>query len=869
MRVRPLLVLGALLALAIAPAPALAAPKKAQIRFTATTFSVVESAGTFNLVVQRAGNTSVTASANIAIDPASTATGGGVDYTYSGPSTVTFNPGQVQQTIPVTIVDNTTTEAANKRIVFRLSGASPSGTQLKNNPATVTIIDNEGPGTLDFSSSAYSVVESAGVATVTVNRSGATNLALSVDYATAGSTATPAADYTPISPAKTLAFAPGEITKSFQVQLTDDSAAESAESVNLVLSNPKNLSGGAAPQLGPNSPAVLTINDDDVSTFSFASSLYSVNENDPAGATITVKRSGATNIAASVDYATSNDTASGSDYTPTSGTLNFAAGETSKAFSVAVTNDGTSEANETVNLTLSHAGTAVATSLLSIIDNDNPKGSVQLSDVSYEVNESDSTVAVTVTLSHPVDADVTVHYATADGSAAAGSDYTATSGTLTFAGNLTNGGVGETQKTFTVPLTDDDSAEDDETFDVTLSSVAPALSATAGAPGTATITIADNDPPGELDFAAVRYDVNETAGQASVTVRRLGGTNGTVTVDYATGDGSATAGYDYTPTSGTLTFGHGEVSKTINVPIAHDGRGETTETINVMLSNPGGGSDVGPNNAAVIGIADDGESGPFALNASSYDVGEAEALVTIMVSRSGGSLGGPVTVDYATSDGSATAGVDYTAASGSLTFGPGETSKSFTVAVVNDSSHEDSEAFHVVLSNAGGGAALGTPAAASVAITDDDAAPTGAAPGADTAPPAQKPLETTPGNPGPDGSQTTAPDKQAPKVTLSAKKIQKAFKAKLLVLVASCDENCKLAVVAKVGKGRKALALGKASISSARGFKAKLKIRLSKKSLAKLAKVLNGGKAKITVTVVARDAAGNVGKAARAISVRR
>src|SRR5215208_8373557 len=158
MRVRPLVVLGALLALAIAPAPALAAPKKAQIRFTATTFSVVESAGTFNLVVQRAGNTSVTASANIAIDPASTATGGGVDYTYSGPSTVTFNPGQVQQTIPVTIVDNTTTEAANKRIVFRLSGASPSGTQLKNNPATVTIIDNEGPGTLDFSSSADSVV---------------------------------------------------------------------------------------------------------------------------------------------------------------------------------------------------------------------------------------------------------------------------------------------------------------------------------------------------------------------------------------------------------------------------------------------------------------------------------------------------------------------------------------------------------------------------------------------------------------------------------------------------------------------------------------------------------------------------------------
>ena len=97
-------------------------------------------------------------------------------------------------------------------------------------------------------------------------------------------------------------------------------------------------------------------------------------------------------------------------------------------------------------------------------------------------------------------------------------------------------------------------------------------------------------------------------------------------------------------------------------------------------------------------------------------------MVTITVTRSGGSLGGPVTVDYATSDGTATAGSDYTAVNGTLTFGPGEAGKSFTVPVTSDSTHEGDETFQVTLSNAGGGASIGSPAGATVTITDDDAA---------------------------------------------------------------------------------------------------------------------------------------------------
>jgi Calx-beta domain len=145
-----------------------------------------------------------------------------------------------------------------------------------------------------------------------VNRIGATNLKLSVDYATQAAPANPATagnDYAPITPPRTLTFNVGEVSKTIQVAIPDDPNSEGPENVDLVLSNPKNLTAGAAPQIGPSGPAGLTINDDDVSTFKFSASAYSVHEDDSSGhATITVDRTGATNLPASVNYSTSNGT---------------------------------------------------------------------------------------------------------------------------------------------------------------------------------------------------------------------------------------------------------------------------------------------------------------------------------------------------------------------------------------------------------------------------------------------------------------------------------------------------------------------------------------------------------------------------------
>ena len=775
--------------MSLVPAVAEAAPKKVMLKFSSTGYSVSENAGTFNVTVQRTGNTRVAASVQYSDNGTGTATGGGVNYSFTG-GTLNFAAGETSKTFPVTIVDNGTANPPNKTVVFKLSGATPAGSQIKTTTSTLTIIDNEGPGTLDFSSSTYTVLEGGGLATVTVNRIGASNLKLSVDYATQAAFTNPASpifDYTSISPAQTLTFNPGEMSKTFQVAIADDSDAESPENVGLVLSNPMNLSGGAAPQLGPNGPAQLTINDDDVSTFSFSAPAYVVQEDAAAGhATITVNRGGATNIPASVNYATSNGTATaGSDYTAASGTLNFAAAETTKTFDVDITNDGSSEANETVNLTLTSGPTTLATSLLSIVDNDNAKTSIQLSSPVYDVNEADGTATVTVTLSHAVDADVTVDYATADGTAAAGSDYTDTNGTLTFSGNLTGGGpgTGETSKTIQIPVTQDPDPEDPETLALTLSNAQSGAFAVLGAPATGTVTIADDDPAGQIDFESLHYDVDETDGYATVTVQRTGGVGGEVSVDYATSDGTATEGSDYAAATGTLNWAAGDsTDKTFTVPVTWDGRGEAPESVNLALTNPGGGADLGPNSVAVITIGDDGASGPLVLTSNSYSVGEGDAVVTITVTRSGGSLGGPVTVDYATSAGSATAGSDYADASGTLTFGPGEASKSFTVPVTSDSAHEGDETFQVALSHAGGGASLGSPAGATVTITDDDAGP-----------------PAPPGNPPTGGEPPVFTPSGNLALTLRGRKTQKlrARRARL-TLSATCSADCTLRLGGKI-----------------------------------------------------------------------
>jgi hypothetical protein len=109
---------------------------------------------------------------------------------------------------------------------------------------------------------------------------------------------------------------------------------------------------------------------------------------------------------------------------------------------------------------------------------------------------------------------------------------------------------------------------------------------------------------GTLQFSAPTYTATEGGAGATITVTRTGGGNGTFTVHYATSNGTAHAGTDYTATSGTLTFNPGVTSKTFTIPILNDGVADGNETVNLTLSGPTGGAALGSPSAAVLTITE-------------------------------------------------------------------------------------------------------------------------------------------------------------------------------------------------------------------------------------------------------------------------
>jgi parallel beta-helix repeat protein len=480
-----------------------------------------------------------------------------------------------------------------------------------SNTATVNITVDpiQSTGEFSFSQSNFNVNEDGGTATITVLRSNGATGAASVSYRTdvfAGTNAaTEGGDYNATS--GTLDFADGEVTKTFTVAIHNDTLNEGDELVSLVLSAPT-----SGTTLGTQSTATLTIVDDDgVPSVQFSEPSYTVNEG-ATTATITVNRVSGGSNAFSVNYSTSDlpdGATAGDDYQSiNAANLNFAAGEDSKTFTVAILDDTLFEANEALSLQLSNPiGATLAaqhTATLTINDNDS-QPRLQFSSATYREDENSTTATITVTRSGGTNSGISVQYATSNGTATA-ADYTATSGTLHF-------GAGQTEQTFTVTLAEDSLFEGDETIGLTLSN---AVGAVLGTPGTAELTITDNDGPPVVQFSSVAYSVTEGTAEAIITVNRTGGSNGGVTVAYNTTTGAATPGADFTATSGVLTFEAGETSRTFTIPITDDFEVEGAETINLELTNAGGGATLGTLTTAVLTI-NDNDTPPCASDVTS------------------------------------------------------------------------------------------------------------------------------------------------------------------------------------------------------------------------------------------------------------
>ena len=541
-----------------------------------------------------------------------------------------------------------------------------------------------------------------------------------VDYATRDGTARAGSDYTATS--GTLTFAPGDTAKTVSVPVTDDAVQDTPETLTLRLSNAVPPYDTTSVDWGSEEQGVLVV--DSVATGTIRNTedqaeprTVSVSDASAAegdAAVFTVSLSAASDGEVTVDYATSDGTAAaGSDYTATSGTLAFQAGEVTKTISVPITEDAEDDGGETFTLTLSNAsgaglGDGEATGTIR-----NTKAAAELSAdfpesayTSKRHKGSDDRPQVVVAFSEAV----------------ASFDKNTPSVTVTGASGLsvqthTEDGLDNAYVFFMTP---------DGDGDVTFTLVADAPCASGGictAGGTvltqvpAALTVPGPDAEtGSLSVADAEATEEEDAAlEFVVTLDPAAGD--AVTVDYATSDGTATAGEDYTATSGALAFTAGEVTKTISVPITDDAEDDGGETFTLTLSNASG-ADLG--DATATGTINDDDDSLPAVGVSDASAAEGDA-VAFTVSLSAAS-DGEVTVEYATSDGTAAAGSDYTAESGTLTFAANETSKTVSVATTDDSVDEDDETFTLTLSNASG-ADLGD-ATATGTINDNDVATT-------------------------------------------------------------------------------------------------------------------------------------------------
>ena len=338
---------------------------------------------------------------------------------------------------------------------------------------------------------------------------------------------------------------------------------------------------------------------------------------------------------------------------------------------------------------------------------------VTLTTSSTAMAETGGSVTLTATADVAPGSDLTVPI-TYTGTATSGGDYSG-AGDITILNGATTG-------TVVLSASSDTTDDDAETIIATIDNVLIS-GATVGSPGSQTITITDDDPPPAISIG----DVTESEGLAGTTAFNFlitldRASNNTVTVNFATADGTAVAGSDYTANSGTVTFVPGDISETVTVLVDGDTLDENDETFSVSLTSPSNATIAAATGLGTI-TNDDTAFRP-ALSSSvtvaptEGDSGSSNARVTVELDASSGKT---VSVDYATSDISAVAGVDYTSTSGTLTFLAGETLETIDIPISGDQTVEADETFSVAFSNTVNGDASGLLDRTLTILNDDSA----------------------------------------------------------------------------------------------------------------------------------------------------
>ena len=671
--------------------------------------------------------------------------------------TVTFAAGSAAgstQDITITATDDALSETAegftvtlgditsdvSGQLSLKSGASSATASISASDPITVSI---SGPSSVDEGDTTTAYTVSLSPAGVKPSED------LTVDYGTADGTATVAGkDYTAKSGTLTFTSAAAG-SQTFTVQTKEDTTDESDETFTVSISSPAG-GGGQTPTLGTAAVTTTITDDDDAPTgITLSADPDTLGEDDAATSiTVTATLGGSTLPSDTVVTigALSGSATKDTDYAVNTALASITIAANSESgtgtLTITPTDDSIVEGNETITIpgsTTTQVGLTVTSATVTLTDHngtttddpdDEDAGTLSISGPASNVAEGGNAV-FTVTLSAVVSKEVQVAWSAPLGTdAAESSDLSVTSGTVTFAAGSA---AGSTQD-ITITATDDALSETAESFTVTLgtitSDLSDQLSLKSGA-SSATASISASDPitvslsgPATVDEGDATTDYTVSLSPAGVTP------TADLTVSYATANGTATAGSDYTAKSGTLTFTNAAAgSQTFTVQTTGDTVDEGTgETFTVSISSPAGGGGPAPSLGTAKSVTttitddDDAPTG-ITLSASPNSLGEddAQTSITVTATLGGSTLPSDTVVTIGTLAGSATAGTDYAVntALTSITIPANSTSHTGTLTITptDDSIVEGDEEITIPGSTTVSGLSVSS---ATVTLTDDN-----------------------------------------------------------------------------------------------------------------------------------------------------
>ena len=602
------------------------------------------------------------------------------------------------------------------KVFVRHEASGGDYNRLRGPDVGVIVRDDDPDVTVQFGAATYTAAEG-GTATVTVTLSADPERTVEVRITTANQGGASSADYSGVPTSVT--FDAGDTSKTFDFAATADTEDDDGESVKLGFGT--TLPGGVTAGATAATTVSITDDDDPDVTVQFGASTYTAAEGGTSTVTVTLSADPERTVEVQITK-TEQGGASAADYSGVPTSVTFDAGDTSKTFDFAATQDAEDDDGESVLLgfgTLPGGITATtgeaAETTVSITDDDDPQVMVSFGASTYTAAEG-GTATVTVTLSADPERTVEVQITTTNQGGASAADYSGVPSSVTFT-------AGQTSKTITFAAAQDTVDDDGESVRLAFGTSLPA-GVSAGATAATTVSITDDDDPQvTVKFGAATYRAIEGS-TAAVTVELSADPERTVEVPITTTNQGGASASDYSGVPANITFNSGDTEKTITFTAVQDSLNESGERVKLSFGTlPAGVSDGTPAETTVT-ISDSTQAQTtlptIHFGSASYTVSEGGSVdVAVTLSKAPGSEAViPLT---ASNQGGATAS-DYSGVPTSVTFGAAETSKTFTFTAAQDTADDDGESILLGFGTLPGGitATTGQAAATTVSITDDD-----------------------------------------------------------------------------------------------------------------------------------------------------